>query len=128
MCQALSQTTKKCTNCCSYLLLSLLLFHVQSFPLSRLYTYLYDQPSIISQLARRYVKELSLKLVDVDSSSSQAAENAQELEGLIKDVVCVCLMCSLRLRVCTCVYVRARLHVCMRVRTRVCMRMRMPWW
>ena len=74
------------------------------------------------------MKELSLKLVDVDSSSSQAAENAQELEGLIKDVVCVCLMCSLRVRVCTCVYVRARLHVCMRVRTRVCMRMRMPWW
>lgn len=38
--------------------------------------------------ACRYVKELSLKLVDVDSTSESAA-NAQELEGLIKDVVSV---------------------------------------
>eukprot|EP00967_Tisochrysis_lutea_P062107 scaffold79652_cov24-Tisochrysis_lutea.AAC.2 len=37
--------------------------------------------------ACRYVKELSIKLVDASADGGQSAANAQELEGLIKDVV-----------------------------------------
>jgi hypothetical protein len=33
------------------------------------------------------VKELSVKLVDVSKDNNQLSTNAQELEGLIKDVV-----------------------------------------